>query len=221
MPREAGAVRETGVSPRPRSLRFPARLFFCFFLYGGSSRVFVPPNRSASLPAAPALRRSLARRLRLVLTATCPGAPQELREVFDLFDTDGSGGIDATELKAAMKALGFTDTTKAHVQEMMSGVDKDANGHIDFDEFLGMMTSKMSSREPGADMLKAFKLMDIDEKGVLGVKDLKRVALQLGESVTDEDVKTMIELATGSPDGEVTLEQFIETITRITQTEEA
>ena len=218
MPREAGAARETGVSPRPRSLRFPARLFF---LYGGSSRVFVPPTRSASLPAAPPLRRSLARRLRLVLTATCPGAPQELREVFDLFDTDGSGGIDATELKAAMKALGFTDTTKAHVQEMMSGVDKDANGHIDFDEFLGMMTSKMSSREPGADMLKAFKLMDIDEKGVLGVKDLKRVALQLGESVTDEDVKTMIELATGSPDGEVTLEQFIETITRITQTEEA
>ena len=35
------------------------------------------------------------------------------------------------------------------------------------------------------------------------------------------NVKTMIELATGSPDGEVTLEQFIETITRITQTEEA
>ena len=196
-----------------------------FFCAGASAAFSCPPLRfSARCSASHPLRLVLpllARRLRLALTGTCPGAPQELREVFDLFDTDGSGGIDATELKAAMKALGFTDTTKAHVQEMMSGVDKDANGHIDFDEFLGMMTSKMSSREPGADMLKAFKLMDIDEKGVLGVKDLKRVALQLGESVTDEDVKTMIELATGSPDGEVTLEQFIETITRITQTEEA
>ena len=145
---------------------------------------------------------------------------QELREVFDLFDTDGSGGIDATELKAAMKALGFTDTTKAHVQEMMTGVDKDSDGHIDFDEFLGMMTSKMSSREPAADMLKAFTLMDIDDKGMLTFKDLKRVALQLGESVTDEDVKTMIELATGSPDGEVSKEQFIETILRVTASAE-
>ena len=28
-----------------------------------------------------------------------------------------------------MKALGFTDTTEAHVQEMMSGVDKDSDGN--------------------------------------------------------------------------------------------
>ena len=59
---------------------------------------------------------------------------QELREVFDLFDTDGSGGIDSTELKAAMKSLGFADTTSAHVKEMLEGVDKDDNGTIDFDE---------------------------------------------------------------------------------------
>ena len=46
-----------------------------------------------------------------------------------------------------------------------------------------MMTSKMSSREPAKDMLKAFRLMDIDEHGVLGPQDLKRVASLLGESV--------------------------------------
>ena len=46
-----------------------------------------------------------------------------------------------------------------------------------------MMTSKMSSREPAKDMLKVFKLMDIDEHGVLGPQDLKRVASLLGESV--------------------------------------
>ena len=32
---------------------------------------------------------------------------QEIREAFDLFDTDGSGTIDAKELKVAMRALGF------------------------------------------------------------------------------------------------------------------
>ena len=31
---------------------------------------------------------------------------QEIREAFDLFDTDGSGTIDAKELKVAMRALG-------------------------------------------------------------------------------------------------------------------
>jgi centrin-1 len=32
---------------------------------------------------------------------------QEIREAFDLFDSDGSGSIDAAELKTAMRALGF------------------------------------------------------------------------------------------------------------------
>ena len=52
-----------------------------------------------------------------------------------------------------------------------------------------MMTSKMSSREPAKDMLKAFMLMDIDEHGVLGPQDLKRVASLLGESVRTTDAR--------------------------------
>ena len=32
---------------------------------------------------------------------------QEIKEAFDLFDTDGSGNIDPKELRAAMQSLGF------------------------------------------------------------------------------------------------------------------
>ena len=32
---------------------------------------------------------------------------QEIKEAFDLFDTEGAGVIDARELKVAMRALGF------------------------------------------------------------------------------------------------------------------
>ena len=32
---------------------------------------------------------------------------QEIKEAFDLFDTDGSGTIDPKELRAAMQSLGF------------------------------------------------------------------------------------------------------------------
>jgi centrin-1 len=37
---------------------------------------------------------------------------QEIKEAFDLFDTDGSGSIDAKELKVAMRALGFEPKRK-------------------------------------------------------------------------------------------------------------
>ena len=32
---------------------------------------------------------------------------EEIKEAFDLFDTDGSGSIDPRELRAAMQSLGF------------------------------------------------------------------------------------------------------------------
>ena len=32
---------------------------------------------------------------------------EEIKEAFDLFDTDGSGSIDPKELRAAMSSLGF------------------------------------------------------------------------------------------------------------------
>ena len=68
---------------------------------------------------------------------------QEIREAFDLFDTDGSGVIDAKERKVAMGALGF-EPKKEEIKKMISDIDKDGSGTIDFDEFLAMMTTKMS-----------------------------------------------------------------------------
>ena len=52
---------------------------------------------------------------------------QEIREAFDLFDTDGSGEVDAKELKAAMTALGF-ETGKNEAEEMIAKVDADGSG---------------------------------------------------------------------------------------------
>ena len=71
---------------------------------------------------------------------------QEIREAFDLFDTDGSGTIDAKELKVAMRALGF-EPKKEEIKKMISDIDSDGSGTIDFNEFLEMMTAKMVSIE--------------------------------------------------------------------------
>ena len=69
---------------------------------------------------------------------------QEIREAFYLFDTNGSGAIDAKELKVAMRALGF-EPKKEEIKKMIAEIDKDGSGTIDFNEFLEMMTLKMVS----------------------------------------------------------------------------
>ena len=56
-----------------------------------------------------------------------------------MFDTDGSGTIDAKELKVAMRALGF-EPKKEEIRKMIADADRDGSGVIDFPEFLDMMT---------------------------------------------------------------------------------
>ena len=64
---------------------------------------------------------------------------EELRQAFDLFDTDGSGTIDPKELRVAMQSLGF-ETKNQTIYQMIQDIDKDGDGDVDFDEFLDLMT---------------------------------------------------------------------------------
>ena len=91
---------------------------------------------------------------------------------------------------------------------MIADIDKDGSGTIDFEEFLQMMTAKMGSRDTKEEILKAFRLFDDDNSGTITFKDLKRVAKELGENLTDEELQEMIDEADRDGDGEVNEEEF-------------
>ena len=124
-----------------------------------------------------------------------------------MFDTDGSGTIDAKELKVAMRALGF-EPNKDEIKKMIADIDKDGNGTIDFEEFPAMMTAKMGERDSREEIMKAFRLFDDDETGKISFKNLKRVAKELGENMTDDELQEMIDEADRDGDNEVNEEEF-------------
>ena len=59
----------------------------------------------------------------------------EIKEAFDLFDTDKSGNIGREELKQALSNLGI-DNKNTTLTQMMTDLDKDNSGEISFDEFI-------------------------------------------------------------------------------------
>ncbi|KAJ3030474.1 UNVERIFIED_CONTAM: hypothetical protein HDU68_008890 [Siphonaria sp. JEL0065] len=132
---------------------------------------------------------------------------QEIREAFDLFDTDGSGTIDVKELKVAMRALGF-EPKKEEIKKMIEGIDKSGSGTIDFNEFLALMTAKMAEKDSREEIRKAFRLFDDDETGKISFKNLKRVAKELGENLTDEELQEMIDEADRDGDNEINEDEF-------------
>ena len=80
---------------------------------------------------------------------------QEIKEAFDLFDSESNGVIDSKELKVAMRALGF-EPKKEEIRRVLNEVDKAGEGVIKFDDFVDIMTQKMLERDPVEEMKKAF-----------------------------------------------------------------
>ncbi|TRZ03426.1 hypothetical protein DNTS_000420 [Danionella cerebrum] len=124
---------------------------------------------------------------------------QEIREAFELFDTDASGKIEVKELKPK----------KEEIRKMIVEVDKDGTGKISFSDFQSMMTQKMAEKDSKEEILKAFRLFDDDETGKISFRNLKRVAKELGENLTDEELQEMIEEADRDGDGEVNQQEFL------------
>ena len=112
---------------------------------------------------------------------------EEIKEAFDLFDTDGSGSIDPKELRAAMQSLGF-EAKNQTIYQMITDLDKNKSGNIDFEEFLDMMTARMSDKDTREDINKVFRLFDDDTSGSITIRNLRRVARELGETMTDEEL---------------------------------
>ncbi len=137
---------------------------------------------------------------------------EELRQAFDLFDTDGGGTIDPKELRAAMRSLGL-ETKNQTVYQMIQDIDKDAKGEIDFDEFLDLMTSKLAGSDTEEDVQKIFNLFDDDETGFITLHNLKRVANELGERMDDAELLEMIERADLDQDGQISPKEFYRVMT--------
>ena len=142
---------------------------------------------------------------------------EEIREAFNLFDSDGSGTIDPKELTSAMESLGF-EAKNQTIYQMIKDIDKDGSGAIDFDEFLDMMTAKMSDKDTKEDINKVFKLFDDDTSGKISMKNLKRVARELGETMNDAELQEMIDRADTDQDGEISPDEFYLIMTKKTFT---
>ncbi|XP_027691513.1 centrin-1-like [Vombatus ursinus] len=127
---------------------------------------------------------------------------QEIREGFELFDTDGTGTIDVKELKVALRALGFYPK-KEEIKKVISDIDKEGTVKISFNDFLAVITQKMAEKYTKEEILKTFRLFNDDETRKISFKNLKRVARELGENLTDEELQEMIDEADRDGDGEV------------------
>ncbi|CAG2172353.1 unnamed protein product, partial [Oppiella nova] len=124
----------------------------------------------------------------------------EFKEAFMLFDKDLDGRITATELGIVMRSLGQRPTD-IELKNMVTMVDQDGNGTIEFNEFLNLMSKKMKETDKEEELREAFRVFDRNGDGFISASELRHVMTNLGEKLTDEEVEDMIREADLDGDG--------------------
>ncbi|KAK5004417.1 Calcium-binding component of the spindle pole body (SPB) half-bridge, partial [Cryomyces antarcticus] len=75
--------------------------------------------------------------------------------------------------------------------------------------FLHLCASYILSRDPTDEILRAFALFDVNNKGKIDIADLRRVARELGEGLQEEELLAMIEEFDTDGDGAIGREEFL------------
>lgn len=153
----------------------------------------------------------------------------DIKEAFDLFDSEGAGTIDAKEVRVALRALGFEpsrDELKRLVAEVkrnkkaaggsetsdkqritLRSADQMSLGQLDYNDFLEIMKIKMNEKPTREQLSKGFLAL-ADGKDVITWDDLKRASLDLGEKLSDEELREMLAHAARGKSGHVTVDDF-------------
>ena len=102
----------------------------------------------------------------------------QIREVFNLFDTDGGGTIDRGEMDLAMVALGFhAPTSNKNNGALMDEIIDD--GVVTLEEFSALMMGELSGRDPEEMLRAVFAVLsrsdEPDERGNDGFITLKKL----------------------------------------------
>uniref|UniRef100_A0A336KJR2 CSON004991 protein n=1 Tax=Culicoides sonorensis TaxID=179676 RepID=A0A336KJR2_CULSO len=136
----------------------------------------------------------------------------EFKEAFMLFDKDEDGTISVTELGVVMRSLGQRPT-ETELRDMVNEWDENGNGTIEFNEFLQMMSKKLTFSDGEDELKEAFRVFDKNNDGLISSSELRHVMTNLGEKLTQQEADDMLKEADMDGDGMVNYNEFVMILT--------
>lgn len=79
-----------------------------------------------------------------------------------------------------------------------------------------MMTARISDKNTREDIERVFKLFDSNRNGYISLDDMKRVAKELGEDISEKELQEIIQRADLDNDSKLTIEDFYQVMTKKT-----
>ncbi|KAL2714234.1 dynein regulatory complex protein 8-like isoform X1 [Vespula squamosa] len=137
---------------------------------------------------------------------------KRLCEAFDVFDNARNNEVDVRDLGTIIRALGCV-VTEAELQEIQVQVEDVIKNCVPLNKYVEYMYKAISERkfkpaEP-EELLKAFQLLDPDNRGYIMKDDLEKTLMEIGEPFTKDEVAEMMAVACDPVTKKVHYEYYI------------
>ena len=80
---------------------------------------------------------------------------------------------------------------------------------VGFPELVAMMARKMKDVDTEDKLMEAFKVFDRDGSGAISIEDLKRVMMNLGDKLTNDEINSIIREADMDGNDVIDNEEFV------------
>lgn len=132
----------------------------------------------------------------------------ELREAFEMFDRDKDGLINSKELGNILRSLGH-EPSEQELTDMINEIDGDADGKIDFNEFIDLMLKRAKDSDIEEELIEAFRIFDKESEGLISSSEFRHIMLTLGEKLSEDEVDEMIKEADSRGEGVINYKDFV------------
>ena len=131
----------------------------------------------------------------------------DLKEIFQAFDTDNDGQINYNEFEQSLLRLKSKEIKPNEIRSYFTSIDTDKNGRIEYTEFIAACLDKKNLLTEER-LYEAFSKLDIDHNGKITKDELMSV-LKL-EGNNDKFVTELIKKADKNDDGVIDYKEFLE-----------
>lgn len=130
-----------------------------------------------------------------------------IRKNFHILDKDGDGKITRSELFSQYSKLMKIEEARRVVDEIISNLDQDGDGNIDYTEFL-VSCYDLQKNISVQQLEIAFKMFDTDGSGTITLDEI-RATLGSDQIIAEEDWEQILKEADQNGDGCIDLKEFI------------
>ncbi|CDW56419.1 Alkali myosin light chain long isoform [Trichuris trichiura] len=138
---------------------------------------------------------------------------EQCKDMFNLYDEEGDGKIDGTQIGSVVRALGLKPTNAMVHKAAGEEYKRKGEKRITFEEFMPIYEQLTKEKEVGSyhDYLEGLRVFDKEENGKILGAELRHSLLALGERMHSEEVDEIFE---GNQDAEgmINYEAFIKKV---------